>query len=83
MNSNGFFNYMSESSLNSLFRNGKVLTKRDINGSDAGSLGINLEKKNMPVMNARNLIGNKEISIDKNGFEMIPCNIHHLNLDFF
>ena len=44
MNSNGFFNYMSENSLNSLFRNGKVLTKRDINGSDAGSLGINLER---------------------------------------
>ena len=83
MNSNGFFNYMSENSHNSLFRNGKVLTKRDINGSDAGSLGINLEKKKMQVMNARNLIGNKEISIDKNGFEMIPCNINHLNLDFF
>ena len=83
MNSNGFFNYMSENSHNSLFRNGKVLTKRDINGSDAGSVGINLEKKKMQVMNARNLIGSKEISIDKNGFEMIPCNIHHLNLDFF
>ena len=83
MSSNGFFNYMSESSLNSLFRNGKVLTKRDINGSDAGSLGINLEKKKMQVINARNLIGNKEMSIDKNGFEMIPCNIKHLNLDFF
>ena len=83
MNSNGFFNYMSENSLNSLFRNGKVLTKRDINGSDAGSLGINLEKKKMQVMNARNLTGNKEISLDKNGFEMIPCNINHLNFDFF
>ena len=83
MNSNGFFNYMSENSHNSLFRNGKVLTKRDINGSDAGSLGINLEKKKMQVMNARNLTGNKEISLDKNGFEMIPCNINHLNFDFF
>ena len=83
MNSNGFFNYMSKNSLNSLFRNGKVLTKRDINGSDAGSLGINLEKKKMQVLNARNLIGNKKISIDKNGFEMIPYNINHLNLDFF
>ena len=83
MNSNGFFNYMSENSRNSLFRNGKVLTKRDINGSDAGSVGINLEKKKMQVMNARNLIGSKEISLDKNGFEMIHCNIHHLNLDFF
>jgi len=35
---------MSENSFNSLFRNGKVLTKRDINGSDAGSIGIDLEK---------------------------------------
>ena len=41
MNSSGILNYMSEKSHNSLYKNGKVFTKRDINGSDAGSKGIN------------------------------------------
>ncbi len=83
MNSNGFFNYMSENSHNSLFRNGKVLTKRDINGSDAGSLGIDLEKVEMPVINARDQLGKKKIYLDKNGFELIQSNINHLNINFF
>ena len=78
MNSNGFFNYMSENSHNSLFRNGKVLTKRDINGSDAGSLGIDLKKVEMPVINARDQLGKKKIYLDKNGFEIIPSNINHI-----
>ena len=83
MDSNGFFNYMSKNSRNSLFRNGKVLTKRDINGSDAGSSGIDLEKEEMQVINARDQFGEKVISIDKNGFEILPNNISHLNLNFF
>ena len=83
MNSNGFFNYMSENSHNSLFRNGKVLTKRDINGSDAGSLGIDLEKVEMPVINARDQLGKKKIYLNKNGFELIQSNINHLNINFF
>ena len=83
MDSNGFFNYMSKNSRNSLFRNGKVLTKRDINGSDAGSSGIDLEKEEMQVINARDQFGEKVISIDKNGFEILPNNINHLNLNFF
>ena len=70
MNSNGFFNYMSENSHNSLFRNGKVLTKRDINGSDAGSLGIDLKKVEMPVINARDQLGKKKIYLDKNEFRL-------------
>jgi hypothetical protein len=43
----GFFNYMSSSCQSSLFRNGKVLTRRDISGSDAESVGIELEKYKM------------------------------------
>ena len=83
MHNSGFFNYMSENSFNSLFRNGKVLTKRDINGSDAGSIGIDLEKKQMKVINVRNFLNNEGISIDKQGFEMLPSKISNLDLDFF
>ena len=83
MDSSGFFNYMSENSHNSLFRNGKVLTKRDINGSDAGSLGIDLKKIKMKVINARDYHGNKRISIDEQGFELLSSNIGHLGFDFF
>ena len=57
----GFFNYMSANSQSSLFKNGKVLTRRDISGSDAESVGIELEKYKMDVVNARNYINNKSI----------------------
>ena len=53
MNSSGILNYMSEKSHNSLYKNGKVFTKRDINGSDAGSKGIDLNKKNIKILDAR------------------------------
>ena len=78
-----FFNYMSENSQSSLFRNGKVLTKRDLNGSDAGSEGINLDKKEMKIFNARDLPVGKNITIDNKGFEIINSNIQNLGIDFF
>ena len=65
MNSSGILNYMSEKSHNSLYKNGKVFTKRDINGSDAGSKGIDLNKKNIKILNARETSQKNKISIDK------------------
>ncbi len=83
MKNKGFFNYMSEDSQSSLFRNGKVLTKRDLNGSDAGSEGINIDKKEMKILNARDSLARKNISIDSKGFEIINSNIQNLGIDFF
>ena len=83
MNSNGFFNYMSVNSENSLFRNGKVLTRRDIDGSDAGSIGIDLKKYEINVINARDSINIKSISLDKQGFELFPSILDNLEIDFF
>ena len=83
MNSNGFFNYMSVNSENSLFRNGKVLTRRDIDGSDAGSIGIDLKKYEMNVLNARDSMNIKSISLDKQGFELFPSILDNLEIDFF
>lgn len=83
MKNKGFFNYMSENSQSSLFRNGKVLTKRDLNGSDAGSEGINIDKKEMQIINARDSLARNNISIDSKGFEIINSNIQNLGIDFF
>ena len=83
MNSSGILNYMSEKSHNSLYKNGKVFTKRDINGSDAGSKGIDLYKKNIKILDARETSQKNKISIDKQGFEILHSNINNLDLDFF
>ena len=79
----GFFNYMSSSCESSLFRNGKVLTRRDISGSDAESVGIELKKYKMDVVNARNSINNKSISLEKQGFELFPSKLKNIDIDFF
>ena len=76
MNSSGILNYMSEKSHNSLYKNGKVFTKRDINGSDAGSKGIDLNKKNIKILDARETSQKNKISIDKQGFENFLKKIH-------
>ena len=81
--SRSYFNYMSEESLSSLFRNGKVLTKRDINGSDAGSEGIIFKKYEMDVTNARSYLGKELISLDNNGFELLKSKLNGSNIDFF
>ena len=79
----GFFNYMSSSSQSSLYKNGKVLTRRDISGSDAESVGIELKKYKMDVVNARNSINNKSISLEKQGFELFPSKLKNIDIDFF
>ena len=66
---------MSMNSQSSLFKNGKVLTRRDIDGSDAGSVGLDLEKYEMKVTNVRDSLNIKSISLDKQGFELFPSKI--------
>ena len=81
--SSGFFNYISGNSQSSLFRNGKVLTCRDISGSDAGSVGIHLEKYEMNVINARDSLSVEGIKLDKQGFELFPSKLGKKDIDFF
>ncbi|MBT4488214.1 MAG: hypothetical protein HOC72_11775, partial [Rhodospirillaceae bacterium] len=45
----GSFKYMAASAEPSIYRNGKVLTRRDKDGSDAGWDGVDLEERRMPV----------------------------------
>jgi len=82
LDTRGYFNYMSADCSSSLYRNGKVYTKRDINGSDAGSEGINLEKCEKLVINARELFS-KNISLNTNGFELFNSSLDKFQIDFF
>ena len=81
--SSGYFKYMSEESSSSLYRNGMVFTKRDINGNDGGSKGINLKKYEMHVENARNYEGEEKLNLDKNGFELLKSKLGKSEKDFF
>jgi hypothetical protein len=74
---------MTESSEHSLHRNGKVLTRRDRNGSDAGSKGVDLEVRQMPVRDARQLAATARPTLEHNGFEAQERPIASPNLDFF
>ena len=45
----GAFNYLDASVEHSLYRNGKVLTRRDRDGSDTPWIGADLQSREMPV----------------------------------
>jgi len=75
----GSFNYMSPSAEHSLYRNGKVLTRRDLDGSDARWEGVNLEPYRMQVQDARPLTK----TLADNGFELLARPLADPALDFF
>ena len=66
----GSFMYMDDAAEPSLMRNGKVLTRRDQDGSDAEWKGVNLEARSMPVINARLLRDDVRPTLERNGFEL-------------
>ena len=53
----GRFNYLAGSVEPSLYRSGRVLTRRDPDGSDSGTEGVVIEKCEVPVQDARCLVG--------------------------
>ena len=79
----GSFNYLMASVQHSLYRNGKVLTRRDQNGSDAGWEGVDLEARHMPVHDARRLEATARRTLANNGFEVCARPLAMPDLDFF
>jgi hypothetical protein len=79
----GIFQYMTPSAEPSLYRNGKVLTRRDKSGSDDGRLGVDLEPREMPVRDARALPASARRTLAANGFELLPAPLDASGLDFF
>lgn len=66
----GSFKYMAASTQSTLFRNGKVLTRRDGDGSDSGWIGVDLETRQMAVRDARHIEASERCTLARNGFEM-------------
>ena len=78
----GRFNYLGASVEPSLYRNGKVLTRRDQGGSDDHSVGVDLEEHAMPVCDARTLDTARRPTLDRNGFCMRRSPLTHADFDF-
>ncbi len=79
----GSFNYLTAAVQHSLYRNGKVLTRRDQDGSDAGWEGVDLEARQMPVHDARRIEATAPRTLAHNGFEMLARPLATPDLDFF
>ncbi len=71
---------MSVDSESSLYRNGKVYTRRDLGGSDSGLVGVNFKEYEIDVYDARKT---SPASVEKQGFELISHNIENSKIDFF
>ncbi len=78
----GFFNYLDESVESSLYRNGKVLIRRDPDGSDRDMQGVHRAKREMTVHDARALSGAQARSLASNGFELQERPLGRDGLDF-
>ena len=83
LDTTGIFTYLKPSVESSLFRNGKVLTRRDKDGSDSGWLGVDREQHEVPVYNARRLEGGNRRTIIRNGFELLEHPLPDGGIDFF
>ena len=79
----GSFSYLTASVEHSLYRNGKVLTRRDREGSDAEWKGVDLEPRDMPVHDARRLEGTERRTLAANGFEVLASPLADPDIDFF
>ena len=78
----GTFRYMLPSVESSLYRNGKVLTRRDRDGSDSDRSGVDLEDREMPISDARRLAPTEQPTLAANGFELVERPMANPDLDF-
>jgi hypothetical protein len=78
----GSFNYLAASVLPSRYRNGRVLTRRDRDGSDSGTEGMLRERVSVPVRDARALERGTTRTLERNGFEQLAQPLRAPKLDF-
>ena len=74
--------YLSASTQHSLYKNGKVLTRRDKDGSDVPWIGADLVARCMPVVDARELAATKQPSLAVQGFEFHTSHVADARIDF-
>ena len=74
----GSFNYVSRETESSLYRNGRLLLRRGLDGSDSGFEGVVLEKHTVPVADARA----EACTLARNGFELTSAPDGAASVDF-
>jgi len=77
----GRFNYLTADTESSLYRNSKVLMRRDTSGNTASSGGVNVDKRDLEVHDAR-LAAPGAITCDRNGFELVHSPLANPDIDF-
>ncbi len=78
----GAIPYISAAAEHSLYRNGKVLTRRNLDGSGDGWTGVDLDVQPKPVHDARGLASTDQPSLDAHGFELFTRPLADPGLDF-
>ena len=78
----GAFNYLASSTASSLYRNGKVFTRRDSSGNDIPWEGAAMEERQMPVQDARSLPRSERRTLEANGFELLERSSAPPDIDF-
>lgn len=81
-NTSGILDYMDAGVEPSLYRNGKVLTRRDVDGSDAGWQGVVRSKLELPIRDARTLTDAARQTLARNGHELLAGQPSIEDIDF-
>ena len=81
-NRTGSFNYLAASVEPSLYRNGRVLTRRDRDGSDSGTEGLVMEGVEVVVHDARPGEHGVVFTLARNGFELRARPLRDARLNF-
>ena len=79
----GLVSYMTRESESSLHRNGKVFTRRDLDGNDAVYEGVVTEELTVAIGDARSLGGGRRRTVDVHGFELLDRPLAKSDLDFY
>lgn len=79
----GVFRYLADAVRPSLYRTGEVLIRRNVDGSDSGMQGVDLQSHECVVHNARPGFGSARCTLAKNGFELLPEGAPAGGIDFF
>ena len=78
----GAVTYLAASVETSLYRNGKVLVRRDSEGNDTPWEGTERDKRQVLIHDARGLAGPERRTLGANGFEMLERPLAAPALDF-
>lgn len=79
----GTLNYLAPSVESSLYRNGKVLLRRDRDGSDTGMEGMTTAEVELVINDARSVGEAQRRTIETHGFELLARPLARPGLDFY